>query len=538
MSRKSLSLYFSVITALLIVLGCASRGRPTGGEQDTEPPVIVRESPENYSTNFKGDEIRIYFNEYVKIKDLQKQLIISPPMTTQPVITPLGSASKYITIKIKDTLAENTTYAFNFGQSIVDNNEENPYAYYRYVFSTGETIDSLSVKGAVFDAERRTAEPFVSVMLYEVDSTYNDSMVFKEKPKYITNTLDSLVTYSIDNIKAGTYKLVALKEEGSNFTYQPKTDKIGFYEGVITVPTDSTYDVTLFKEVPEFKVLKPSQVGAQRIQFPFEGELEDVDIEIQSDSIKDIEYRLVRDKETDSLYYWYKPKIEIDSASILVKSKSFEETFKYKFRKAEKDSLQISALKGGGISFNDVFGFEANTPFRNIDTTKITLIDKDSLKVLYNLEFDKLYNQYKFKIDLKESEKYKMQLLPEALTDFYGEVNDTLNFSFNTKKKEDYGNIRVNLINAKLPLIVQLTDDAGKVLYEQYADEYPVVDFRDIDPRQYQLRVIFDENKNGKFDTGNYLKKIQPERISYYPKLEDTNVRPNFDYDVTFTLLE
>ncbi len=534
MSRRSLSLYFSVITALLIVLGCASRGRPTGGEKDTEPPVIISESPKNYSTNFKGDEIRIYFNEYVKIKDLQKQLIISPPMTTQPVITPLGTASKYITIKIKDTLEENTTYAFNFGQSIVDNNEENPYAYYRYVFSTGETIDSLSVKGAVFDAERRTAEPFVSVMLYEVDSIYNDSMVFKEKPKYITNTLDSLVTYSIDNIKAGTYKLLALKEESSNFTYQPKTDKIGFYEDVITVPTDSTYDITLFKEVPDFKVLKPTQVGAQRILFPFEGELQDVDIEIQSDSIKNIAYRLVRDKETDSLYYWYKPKIEIDSASILVKTNTFEETFKYKFRKAEKDSIIISALKPGTLSFNEDITLEASTPFEKIDTTKIKIINKDSVNVKYAIEFDKIYNRYAFKIDKEESENYRMQLLPSAITDFYGEVNDTLNFSFNTKKKEDYGSIRVNLINAKLPLIVQLTDDAGKVLYEQYADEYPIVDFNNIDPRQYQLRVIFDENKNGKFDTGNYLKKIQPERISYSKPIDP--VRPNFDFVIPFTL--
>ncbi|MCB0383406.1 MAG: hypothetical protein KDD05_08955, partial [Psychroserpens sp.] len=85
-----------------------------------------------------------------------------------------------------------TTYAFNFGQSIVDNNEENPYDYYRYVFSTGDVIDSLSVKGIILDAEKRQPDTFVSVMLYELDSTYTDSTVYKQKPKYITNTLDSL----------------------------------------------------------------------------------------------------------------------------------------------------------------------------------------------------------------------------------------------------------------------------------------------------------------------------------------------------------
>ncbi|WP_295833750.1 Ig-like domain-containing protein, partial [uncultured Winogradskyella sp.] len=330
MFTKSSRVYFGIAALLLFALGCASRGRPSGGEIDTTPPEITGESPKNYSTNFKGDEIRIYFNEYVKIKDLQKQLIISPPMDTQPQISPQGSASKYITIKIKDTLADNTTYAFNFGNSIVDNNEENPFAYYRYVFSTGDTIDSLSVKGAVFDALSRNADPFVSVMLYELDTSYTDSIVYKQKPKFITNTLDSLTTFSIDNIKEGTYKMVALKEENSNFTFQPKTDKIGFYEGEITVPTDSFYNITLFKEVTDFKVLKPSQIAEQRIQFPFEGQLETVEIEVQSDSIDKLQYRLTRDKEKDSLYYWYKPKVEIDSASFLVKSESFTETFKYK----------------------------------------------------------------------------------------------------------------------------------------------------------------------------------------------------------------
>jgi len=534
MFTKSSRVYFGIAALLLFALGCASRGRPSGGEIDTTPPEITGESPKNYSTNFKGDEIRIYFNEYVKIKDLQKQLIISPPMDTQPQISPQGSASKYITIKIKDTLADNTTYAFNFGNSIVDNNEENPFAYYRYVFSTGDTIDSLSVKGAVFDALSRNADPFVSVMLYELDTSYTDSIVYKQKPKFITNTLDSLTTFSIDNIKEGTYKMVALKEENSNFTFQPKTDKIGFYEGEITVPTDSFYNITLFKEVTDFKVLKPSQIAEQRIQFPFEGQLETVEIEVQSDSIDKFQYRLTIDKEKDSLYYWYKPKVEIDSASFLVKSESFTETFKYKFKSAEKDSLVISPLKRGGINFTDVFTLEAKTPFSKIDTTKITLIDNDSVRVPYDLEFDKIYNRYKFKIELKESEKYKMELLPEAITDFYEKVNDTLNYNFSTRKKADFGSIRVNIINAKLPLIVQLTDDRGKVLYEKYADEFPIVDFADIEVKKYQIRAIFDTNKNRKFDTGNYLKKIMPERVSYHPDIID--VRANFEYVETLTL--
>ena len=133
MSKTLTNLIFLLVISLVFVT-CANRGTPTGGEKDITPPIIIKSIPENYSVNFNVKEIKIYFDEYIKIRNLQKQLIISPPIDPEPEITPLGSASKYITIKLFDTLQPNTTYAFNFGESIVDNNEGNPYPFYRYVF--------------------------------------------------------------------------------------------------------------------------------------------------------------------------------------------------------------------------------------------------------------------------------------------------------------------------------------------------------------------------------------------------------------------
>lgn len=527
---------FLFVAILITLVNCANRGTPSGGEKDTIAPKIIRASPENYTTNFKGTEIKIYFDEYIKIKNVQKQLIISPPMDPQPDVTPLGSASKYITIKINDTLRDNTTYAFNFGQSIVDNNEENPYSYYKYVFSTGAYIDSLSVKGAIVDALKREPEKFVAVMLYEVDSTYSDSTIYKTRPQYVTNTLDSVSTFSIDNIKAGKYRLVALKDENGNYTYQQKTDKIAFYEKEITVPTDSFYELKLFKEVSDFSVERPIQVAKQKIEFGFRGDYRNTTIEMLGAKPDGFEHRIIKDSKKDTLYYWYKPKVELDTTYFAVKNGAFKDTLKHRFRDLKVDSLTIRAVVSGTTNYDDDFLIEGNVPFDKIDRSKVSIIDKDSLNIDFVTEFDTLKNSYRFKFDKSEANVFKIQLLPEAITDFFGNVNDTLNFDFRTKKFSELSDVRVTLVDAVYPLIVQLTDDKGNVKYEKFADEPRLFDFRHINPGNYYLRVVYDTNGNKKWDSGNYLKKIQPERISYNSEIVEA--RAGWDTINVFTLLK
>ncbi|MGC1633587.1 MAG: Ig-like domain-containing protein [Gelidibacter sp.] len=527
---------FLFVGILMMLVNCANRGNPSGGEKDIEPPRILKSSPENYSTNFKANEIKIQFDEYVKIKNVQKQLIISPPMDPAPDIMPMGSASKSITIKINDTLRPNTTYSFNFGQSIVDNNEENPFSYYKYVFSTGSYIDSLSVKGAIIDAEKREPDTFVSVMLYEVDSTYTDSTVFKTKPLYVTNTLDSVSTFSIDNIKAGKYRLVALKDENGNFTYQQKSDKIGFWEKDITVPTDSFYEIKLFKEMADFSVDRPVQVSKQKIQFGYRGDPNGVTIEMLEGKPAGFEHRIVKDAQKDTLYYWYKPNVEVDTTLFVVKHKTYSDTLKHRFRDLKVDSLKITASVSGTINFDEDFTIEANVPFDKLDVTKVSIMDKDSINMAFKTEFDTLSNKYRFKFDKSEANTYKIRFLPDAFTDFFGKVNDTLNYSLKTKRFSELSDVRVSLINAEYPVIVQLTDNKGLVKYEQFADAPRIFDFRHINPGTYYLRVVYDVNGNREWDTGNYLKKIQPERISYMEKLVDA--RTGWDLVEEFTLLK
>jgi len=527
--QKNLSNLIFIFSLCLVITNCANRGTPSGGIKDIIPPKIIKSIPENYSTNFNGKDIKIYFDEYIKINNLQRQLIISPPMNTTPEVSPQGSASKYITIKIHDTLQPNTTYSFNFGNSIIDNNEENPYSYYKYVFSTGDYIDSLQVKGNIIDAIKQKPDPFISVRLYEIDSSFNDSVVYNKLPKYVTNTLDSVTTFNLENLKAGKYMLIAIKDANEDNKFQQKTDQIGFYKKFITVPSDSLYTIKLFKEENDFKVIRPRLVAGEKIAFGFQGDYKKTKINVKSNVPVDYKYAITKDEKTDSLNYWFEPRLkEVDSLIFKVNNKTYNEDFTVKISDQKRDSLIVKASPKGTIVFNEDFIISANIPFKEIDERKITILDKDSTNVEYSVVLDTLTNEYTFNFDKVEEGKYYFQALPEAFKDFFGNKNDTLNYTMRTKKISDYGDLRVTLKNAIYPIIVQLTNEKGEVKTERYSTKPEVIDFRHLNPENYYLRVIFDTNKNKYYDSGNYLKKIQPERVSYYPILIE-EVRANWN---------
>lgn len=530
--------FFSLLLSMgLLIFSCANRGNPSGGEKDVAPPVIVKSEPENFSTNFNGNEIRVYFDEYVKIKNLQKHLIISPPMSSQPEITPLGNASKYIKIKIKDTLLPNTTYSFNFGESIVDNNEENPYPYYKYVFSTGDYIDSLKLKGTVKDAYNFKTDDFISVGLYEIDSTYSDSIIYKQKPKYITSTLDS-TTFELQNLKAGKYMMVAFKEENTDYIFQPKTDKIGYIKTPISIPSEASYELQMYEEQLDFKIIRPKLGADQKIIFPFEGTpTKDLNINLISNAPENYKYRTLRDLEKDSLYYYYSPKIESDSLLFSISQETYIDTFTVRLKELKADSLILKNYPGNSIKFNETFEIGANTPLSKIDTKKITLMNKDSIAVPFTHSFDKASNRYQFLFEKNERERYHMQLLPGAFTDFFERQNDTIHVQVSTKTEADYGNIRFSLKNAKYPLLVELIkENDGEIAASYYAETGAPIDFRYVSPGKYNIRIIHDINKNKRYDTGSFLKKQQPERVSFYTKTLE--IRAGWDEIIEFELLD
>lgn len=527
---------YITLLLLLVVIGCAKRGSITGGLKDTIAPVLKTSFPKNFNTNFKGSEIKLTFDEYIKLKDLKKQLIISPPMKNEPLITPTTS-SKYIDIKINDTLQPNTTYSFNFGQSITDNNEGNPYNQFKYIFSTGDYIDSLAIGGRVKDAYNKEVESFVSVMLYEVNDTFKDSLVYTDMPRYVTNTLDSLKTFRLENLKAGKYLLVAMKDRNNNNKFNPKTDKIGFNKQFVNVPNDTVFELELFQEVLPFKTYKPSQVSGNRLLMGYDGNLKHPNAKLKitlknnSGVLPTIVTQL---QKKDSLQIWYKP-LKVDSLAIAVDADKYHQDFSLKIKDQKKDSLKITAVQSGTLNFRERFTLETATPLVRFDNSKIKLTNTVEAIVPFTTEYDEFNQLMYFDFKKEPSQKYTFTILPEALTDFYEKSNDTLVFKTNTKSESDYGNLVVNLEKVKkFPVIIELTNAKGEVLASEYSESNSKVDFKYLTPALFTLRAIYDENKNKVYDSGNYLEKKHSEEVIYFSK--EIDVRANWEVEQPFDL--
>ena len=230
--------FLRLVVALLFVSAflsrCASMMTPTGGPRDSLPPVIVTMLPDNFSTNrptTNHGKIYIEFDEFVQIKDQQKEFFTSPQMKKKPTITQRGRG---IVIQLRDTLLPNTTYALNFGSAIRDNNEGNPLYSMRYVFSTGPEIDSMVMSGYTADGYEADSVSKSFIWFYPADSVKEvaeyDSTVFNYKPAVIARAENNGI-FIAQNLKPIPYRIYAVEDKNDNQMYDPGTDQVGFIEG-------------------------------------------------------------------------------------------------------------------------------------------------------------------------------------------------------------------------------------------------------------------------------------------------------------------
>ena len=526
------------VLSIVVISGCAKRGSPTGGLIDSIPPVLINSSPKINSTNFDSDEIRLTFDEYVKLDKVEEQLIISPPLDKNSYeVKPLNGVTKKVFLEFIDSLETETTYSINFGNSIKDNNEGNPLTFFSYTFSTGETIDSLYVRGNISDAFDKETDDYISIHLYRIDSIFNDSIIFNNRPTYISNSLDS-TNYQFKNLKEGKYLIVAIKDVDNNYFFDPFYDKIGFIDSLITLPRDSIINFKLFKEETSLIWDKPHFINSEKIGFGYYGKLDLKNIKIESSIPDSVQYTYTKESEKDTLIFWLS-KNSFDSLNFNLIEKDTTKLVTIKFDRARDtliDSLSISPKTANVIHLKEAFKLSSNIPLKNIEDSLITIRDIDSLIVPFTTSINENLDQIDIEFEVSPSDNYRVFILPEAIKDVRGVSNDTLQYNVVSQTLEDYGNVYLDVIrNSESKFILHMINNNGDVIREfKNVNQDTTYNFDYVRPGKYTFRLIEDTNNNDIWDTGNYLKKIKPESVYYF--LNELEVRANWDLNETFNL--
>lgn len=516
----------------LSTIKCAKRATPTGGPRDSIPPVLINSYPELNTTFFDKEEFTLTFDEYVKLEKISKQLIISPPLNSnQYKVSPTTGASKKITLELKDSLMENTTYTFNFGEGIIDFNESNPSSYLTYTLSTGKTIDSLYLRGRITDALEKETERYISLQIYPLDSIYKDSSIYTNKPLYVTSTLDTTI-YRFQNLRAGKYAIIALEDKANNYFFDQSVDKIGFFDRLIELPKDSIIDIRLFKEKTNFSWDSPYFVNNHHVKLAYYGEYDNETYNMVSKVSDTFKSLVTKSRKTDSLNYWFRG-AALDSIKFELE---IQDTIRIKtafLKDPIEDSLIISKFTPGSLGLKSKLELASNLPITSVDSNQILITNVDTISVPAKLKVLENYDRIEVDFEVLPNDRYNITLFPNALKDFWGRTHDTLTFRTSTKKIEDYGNIYLRVQHeSPHPYIIELI--TNKKVVKRYDRPVPGNNyaFKLLNSGKYTVRLIEDVNKNKKWDTGNYLKKIQPENIIYFWK--EIDLRANWDMNETF----
>jgi uncharacterized protein (DUF2141 family) len=532
---------------IVLLHSCAQVVSPGGGPKDIAPPRALKYMPDSASTNFKSKSIIIAFDEYIQLRDLQTQLIISPPLNKTPEVK-VKEKNVIVTIAQEDTLKANTTYVFSFGNSIVDNNEGNAKENFKYVFSTGEYIDSLSLTGKVQTAFNHKTEKNILVMLYK---NYTDSSIYKSKPDYFAKTKED-GTFILTNLSAGDYTILALKDVNSNYIFDDEQESIAFMDSLVNPLSNKKISLELFNEPPKKQFLKKYIYNSfGKITFYFNKKADSIRIEPLNYSLKSEDAILDYSTSKDTLTYWFR-NIEKDSLilqitngykvldTIALKLIPQEEEIKNK-----KKSLSLKVTDSPDKKQN--YDLANNLPIRfnhlidSVQMDETWTLRKDSLpeNMILQLKNNINKNTLELKKDapywLRENAKYSLLIPPGKITDFFGLKNDSINIAFKTNEETFYGTLKLSISLPHLQhYIVQLLDEKENIIRENYIDKSTVIDYKYLSPKIYRLKIIDDVNSNKKWDSGNFSKKIQSEKVIY--NAEPINVRSNWDLELTWNI--
>ena len=505
---------------------CGQRGVPTGGPKDMESPKVVNSTPKNFSTNFKGKKIVLKFDEFIQVKGFNNEFIISPPLKKNPSYELSG---KKLTIEFDSTLAENTTYSMYFGKSIIDLNEGNVLDSNSFVFSTGNQLDSLELKGTIVDASSGAPISGVFVQLYKNKS---DTAPIKTFPSYFATAKDG--KFKFTNLASGTYKIFALEDANKNFLYDLPNEKIAFLKQEILVPEDSLpLNLKLFSpEKTKQKVFKPSAPFSGKITIPFNKMVQDIVIQYinfkpNKDSITE-----VWNKAKDTLSIYSTQFINLDSLKLrLIVDLELDDTLTVYFKKKKLVfGTQISYSSSFPNDYHDHLVFKYSIPLLNSTVNNVKIIlDKDTL-IPNALELDANKLSGKLIFNFKPEKTYQIVFYPGAFQSVFKQNNDTLKFVFKMAKPDDFGNLLINYNLPNTNYVVQLMNK--DVVVKEFFPKTAIgkIEYNALKPGEYQLKFILDDNKDGRWTTGDYILGRQPESSILYNKT--ILVRANWDLEI------
>jgi len=509
---------------------------PSGGPKDVTPPKVVAEKPENASTNFQGKTIKITFDEYVTLNNPIENVIFSPPLNERVEYTTKG---KSVVVKMQDTLRENTTYNILFSNCIQDFNEGNKLISYGYAFSTGDSIDMHKLFGVVVNAETNKPEVGCFVMLYEEDI---DSLPLTIRPNYLTKTNEQ-GKFIFNHLKPQSYKVFALKDVNSNLIYDLPNEDIAFSDSMFQAKyyaTDSLFRVDsaafitlrMFQEADTVQLLASymnSQVGIYH--FPYKIPVHSFDIQIKGDTMVDFFSKINITKDTISVYF---KTLFKESATVYIQTDEARidtvEIFPYKIsqqaartRKTTPPVLNINLTNKDDLYLPTLLNF--SYPVKPADSVQLLVVaaikgGKDTTAIYVSIP-DSFVMQVPIPFVFEPKINYTIMLPDSSFYGYDGTTNDTLIASLSKKTEKDYGNLIIHYKTDEknsADFIVELLSSNQRVVSKEIISSSKTIEYKHLLPGNYRIRVIEDKNKNGKWDTGNYRKKIQPEKIFYIDK--------------------
>lgn len=517
--------FFLLTVFSILLLSCARVGSPVGGKKDSIAPKFLSSNIDTLRVNVPTDlkELKIVFDEYIMLKDVSKNLIISPPIRYKRIL-PSTLGNHYILIEWDEPLQENTTYNFNFGNSIVDLNEGNVLPYFNFAFSTGPELDQLYISGDVFDAMAirdentppDTKNNFI-VGLYKE----SDSIDYRQKPYYITKA-DPDGYFELNYLSPGTYRVIAFNDENSNSIYDAGTEPVGFRkEPVVLEQSVSGMPIYLY---PSDKAVKYKEgkemIGG--ILMTFEGNPQNVEVKSLSENLQD--FKVTHKAYSDSVNIWFDAEqqelglTQSERLQLSYDADGVQDTVFLTYRKVTKDELTLANAMSGTIPPNKGLEIVSNYPIQNINTQNWTLTS-DSIARPLSAEIVP-DNPFKIKVsgDFEIGKKYELMVPSKTVSSYYKTNDKAYQFNFEIDKAENYGKFTLNIVNKpESKFWVQFLNESGVIQFSKYTDEASHR-FTELKPATYRIRILVDNNGNGYWDGANFEKQTFAEDVYLFPK--------------------